>query len=225
MNNSVALFFLLSFCATHAAIHVFGDSHTRAFATVKNSVIHHLGPRTMHRFGRDKLGCLDIRRYGVRNGDTVIYVFGEIDVRSHIGKQRDRHRRNLTDVIESLIAEYIKAISENRKNYNRLTSIVSAAISPTDGGGNNSQYPRYGTIQDRVAINNLLNKQLLKACQTHGILFLDFRRPYTTAQGTLRQDRADNSVHIHPKHTKHLVATVVNLLKKRRVLHREAILT
>jgi hypothetical protein len=71
-------------------IHVFGDSHVSEFSNIPGCLLHYVGPITMHRIGRDGLNFLDMTSYGVQENEVAIFVFGEIDCRCHIGKQRDK---------------------------------------------------------------------------------------------------------------------------------------
>lgn len=106
-----------SFCAKYLhsipTIYVFGDSHAsfcfreretiveNDFLTYFHEPSHTQYPIhitsfigvTMHRVGRDSLSFLNIKQRGVKNGDVVVYVFGEVDVRCHIGKQRDQTKK------------------------------------------------------------------------------------------------------------------------------------
>lgn len=195
-------------------IHVFGDSHAsfcfRSISTLavlpvsigsKNLVlpleIYWLGPITMHRVGRDGLSFLDLRNYFIQEKDVVVFVFGEIDVRCHIGKQRDTKNRDLAEIIETLATNYINTILQNQKLFSSLTCIVCSVTPPIDGyGRNNPEYPFYGQLSDRVAITCELNKKIQQLCQKHNLLFLDFYDLYTDHQGALNLKFADPTVHI-----------------------------
>lgn len=96
-----------------SAIHVIGDSHSSEFSGIKDCFIHHIGPRTMYRVGRNGLKILNFKDYNVSENDLVILTFGEIDVRCHIGKQVDFHGRELDEVLSTLVSNYLNTVLEN----------------------------------------------------------------------------------------------------------------
>lgn len=197
-----ALFSILFFTIRIYAqsIHVLGDSHAREFSEISGCICHHVGPITMHRVGRDGLDFLNIKNIGVQEKDIVIFAFGEIDARCHIGKQRDLKKRSLEEIIETLVQKYIHTICLNCALFKKIYAIVYSVTPPTDIVFN-VDYPIYGPIEERVAITKLLNNALKEACHHNGIYFLDVYQDYATPQGTLRIELSDLSVHIHPHHS------------------------
>lgn len=186
------------------AIHVFGDSHAKwCFRNIKGCVIHLLGPITMHRVGRDGIDFLDLRKFDVGEKDTAIFVFGEIDVRSHIGRQRDVKGRTLDEILDALVNNYIETVLRNRENYNQLQCIVFAVIPPTHNKEKeNPDFPFFGSIEDRVQITRELNKRLIQGCLNHGISVLNVYDLYCTKKGDLREIYVDVVVHIRTKYNR-----------------------
>lgn len=196
--KGIASFFLSAACLLQTAdaqIYVFGDSHVRAFNGIEQCVTHEVGPVLMHRVGRDGTGVLDIRGRGVEEGSTVIYAFGEIDVRCHIGKQRDHKNREVDEILEALAKNYLGTVLENRSRYHRLETIIYSIVPPTDII-NNPEFPIYGSIEDRVVITQRLNEILRRLCDENGIKFLDVYHDYADQEGTLRVELSDGNVHI-----------------------------
>jgi lysophospholipase L1-like esterase len=153
----------------------------------------------MHRIGRDGLTALDITKHGVNSGDAVIFAFGEIDVRCHIGKQRDLKNRDLDEIIHTLATNYLKTIAQNCAAILHITPIVYSITPPTDIAYN-PDYPSYGELEDRVNISKRLNSLLKKLCLQHRIKFLDVYDDYSDEKGVLRVELSDNNVHINPAH-------------------------
>ena len=56
---------------------------------------------------RKKLNFINFRSYGIKDNDIVIYQFGEVDCRCHIGKQLLLNR-SLNEITLELINNYIK---------------------------------------------------------------------------------------------------------------------
>jgi hypothetical protein len=70
-------------------IHIFGDSHANNnFNNIKYNNIcnHYQNSITMHRVGRDNINFINFINYNINNNDIVIYQFGEVDCRCHIGR-------------------------------------------------------------------------------------------------------------------------------------------
>ncbi len=55
-----------------------------------------IGGRLMHSGGRDGFKILNVRQSGGRDGDVCVFSLGEVDVRCHIGRQRDEKNGILT---------------------------------------------------------------------------------------------------------------------------------
>ena len=91
-------------------IHTIGDSHSE---NGWNGVVkHHLGPLLCYSFGKEKLYRCDIRKFNIKDGDTIVFCLGEIDCRCHINK----HITNTTtyqDIINNIVDDYFDAIELN----------------------------------------------------------------------------------------------------------------
>ena len=183
-------------------IHVIGDSHSNFFTYIPGCKIHHIGPRTM--FGlRNGIPVtpvqrvpLDMRNYGAKPGEYVVYVFGEIDVRTHIGRIRDLQQKGLDEVLDDLVTTYLDII-QGVSEISLTQPIISSVVPPSDLDVN-PEYPFYGTLQDRVIIQQALNKKLEVACAQKNILYLNYAHHYTTPVGSLNHAMSDGHVHIMP---------------------------
>lgn len=155
----MVLIFGIYFHTLTKTIHVVGDSHAVFCFTGKKSgnindfsykdhtvqfSINWLGPITMHRIGRDGLSFLNITQFNVIENDIMIFVFGEIDVRCHIGKQRDFGGRNMDEILQCLVKNYCETIIKNRSLYQTVHCVVVNVVPPSDNGFN-PEFPHYGT--------------------------------------------------------------------------------
>ncbi len=180
-------------------IFVFGDSHCRELQYISGYIDRYKGPTTMHRIGRDGLQFLNLLAEGVNEGDVALFVFGEIDIRSHVVNQRDSYKRSIEEILDTLAKNYIKTIIVNRSFYNDILCVVCSVTPPTDGFLN-EQYPVSGSIEERVQFTQRLNKKLSKLCHRNQIAFLDVYDDYATSEGILNPDLSDGNVHISPLH-------------------------
>ena len=147
----------------------------------------------MHRVGQDGVISLGLGKHHISKGDTVIFVFGEIDVRCHILKQRDAGRE-LSEIIETLASRYVEAINHFRRKIGNLSCLVQLIVPPTDRAFD-SEYPYYGSIEERVGINRMLNESLKSHCENSRIGVLDFTDNLSAQNGQLIPEMSDGTVH------------------------------
>jgi hypothetical protein len=181
-----------------ALLHTIGDSHgggiaglVGAFDLVGGVTHHHPGPRLMHSVGRDGL---DLRAYGIADGDTVICCFGEIDCRCHVHKFGPDYRKTIAATVE----RYVQALLANLERLPRLRLCVYNIPPPIRKAGKleNPEYPYLGTDEERRAYVNCMNELLAEQCARHGLIFVDVAREYADEHGFLRDSQSDGNVHI-----------------------------
>jgi len=186
-------------------IHTFGDSHSRfGWKHCKNNyqlvIMHHLGPLLAYSFGRDKLNYIDIRNYGVNNGDTLVFCLGEIDCRCHVHK-------HITDtityqeIIDNIINNYLEAIELNvlTSNLNFKNICVYNIVPPVNKHNTeeNPEYPYIGSDEERKSYVLYFNKKLKEKCSEKNYIFIDIYNNYVDEYGFLRKDLSDGNVHIN----------------------------
>lgn len=215
-------------------VHIIGDSHsffcfnnsmsvhpyneTSSFKYSKNGLdislpfnIHCFVSRTMYRIGRDGISGLNMRDLGVRDGDVAVFIFGEVDVRYHIGRQRDQRHRELTEVTDSLVATYFRTIKQNRENYKNVTCVVVSVVPPCNNGFS-YEYPLHGSVEDRVSVTKALNNSMKNCCQENDIYFLDIYPLFALADGSLDMSLSDGIVHVNPEYNYWIKEKLVELI-------------
>jgi hypothetical protein len=153
----------------------------------------------MHRVGRDGFDVAELLELGIRDGAIIVYSFGEIDVRCHIGRQRDLNQRDEKEILYTLARQYLRAIVQNQSHFQHLTQIVYNTVPPTDNTPN-PDYPMYGSLEERVRITRSLNEILASLSSEYGVLFLSVYDDYCDRNGALRLDLSDGNIHIHPSY-------------------------
>lgn len=157
---------------------------------------------TMHRIGRDGLSLLEKWRrdlIGAKNGDTLVFVFGEIDVRCHILKQSKKQNISIDEVISKLVNSYLRTIIDYKNLYEQLNVVVFNTLPPIDYI-HLPPYEQYGTLEERVIIAKKLNQALKDKCDEYEIKFLDIYNLFSQMDGSMNPDLSDGSVHISPYH-------------------------
>lgn len=189
-------------------IHVFGDSHSRLYSSpfLSNYIcnIYYVGPITMHRVGRDNLTTEKLKELAkknyeeylpkakpeykhmsypkndtINNGDLVIYVFGEIDIRNHYVKQLEKLREH-DEILSGLVDNYINTILSNNQKDNVKYGVQSVTPPVDEKNLNESlkEFPIYGNIEDRIKATNDINKLLKQKCEKNNLLFIDISTYY-----------------------------------------------
>jgi hypothetical protein len=168
--------------------------------------IHCFIARTLHRVGREGVNAINVKHMGIAERDTVIFCFGEVDVRHHIGRQRDFHGRNLYEILYTLTNNYIRFIEQNRSFYKQLNCMIFGVVPPLayskfmpPNFTPDTAFPFYGTPEDRVFITRELNRIMKEEGAKKNIGFLDIGDLYATPQGVLNPIFFDGIVHIQPQ--------------------------
>ena len=146
----------------------------------------------------------------VKDGDIVIFAFGEIDCRCHIKKQMERQGAEAEVVIEKLVLSYIDAIQEIMRPYPKCTVFVQS-ITPAvrkTSTTENPMYPFVGSDAERRSYVKIFNEICQREVVSRfkfpegRIHFLDVWKPYADKDGFLRGDMSDGHVHIqNPDYT------------------------
>jgi hypothetical protein len=177
-------------------VFIMGDSHTETFAGPGQIFqVVHLGPRTMHGLGHWYLAEIDLANFGIRAGDCVTFVSGEIDVRVHIGRIRDTTGRTLDTIIDDLVSNYISAISAKAAQFPKVDFMVAAVMPPT-GIEDRPDMGFHGDTLDRAAITLQLNYCLEQAALASGILYADIGSPFAADDGRLIPAFLDPWMHV-----------------------------
>ncbi|MCH9616907.1 MAG: hypothetical protein SP4CHLAM5_03830 [Chlamydiia bacterium] len=184
-------------------VHTIGDSHCDfTFTSEGDSIFylsdegiinvplttHFVGSQTMYSFGIR--GCDDKYFADMKEGDYLVFCFGEIDVRCHIDKQVTKEKRELDEVLSKLVEGYLLQIKKIAKKY-KVIPVIFGVTPPVreltvDG------YPSVGPAEARVKYTKRLNAKLKKS----KILYFDVFDEYSMADGTLKMKFSDGVMHI-----------------------------
>jgi hypothetical protein len=156
----------------------------------------------MFRIGRDN-HIINFKKDHNSKDRVFCLVYGEVDVRGHIGKQvhYGRHHEN---VCKELVDAYFLAISQNITEFK---AIIIMAISPPTASNDHEPcnihsevtggpIPFIGTDSDRVIYRNRINELLNEGCSKLGYIFFNPYEPYTRQDGTLKYELSDKCIHV-----------------------------
>ena len=178
-------------------LYIYGDSH--ALYGFKNCKIPHNNlfeySKTMYRIGRDN----NIINFNISHNNynnTFCFVYGEVDVRCHIGKQVLLNRDE-NAICNELVETYFKTIYNNIKEYK---NIIIVGISPPtdykDHAHNTHILPFIGTNNERVRYTHIMNTLLEKYCNKYNYIYFNPYKYYTRDDGCLKYELLDQCIHI-----------------------------
>ena len=188
-------------------IYIYGDSH--ANYCFKNLSIPHLkyheNSITMFRIGRDNLIVNFNKEFiaaaAAAATATIVFTYGEIDCRCHIHRQKGLGRDE-DEIICELVNNYIDTIKNNTEGLDANIFIV-AVIPPTKqsdyellNGQITHEFPFLGCEADRVRYTSKVNTLLELSSVKHGYTFFNPYDYYRRADGTLKYELSDNTVHL-----------------------------
>jgi len=181
-------------------IHTFGDSHsTYGWSDCNDIITHHLGPILCNSFGKEILNRCDISKFDIKDNDTIIFCFGEIDNRCHINKHITTNN-SYEMIINSIIYNYINAIKINVDNCNvKLKNVCIYNVVPPIQKYNtieNPNYPYLGSDDERKKYVLYFNKCLNEKCIENNWIYVDVYNSYIDNNGFLNKKFSDGNVHI-----------------------------
>jgi len=185
------------------SIHTFGDSHCSnrisGWRDCKNIISHCIGPVLCYSFGKQKLNRCDIRKFKVKNGDSIIFCFGEIDCRCHIHKHiSDGNTYQM--IINNIVNNYADAVKLNANvcGVNLKNVCIYNVVPPIQKHNTpeNSAYPYLGSDEERKQYVLYFNELIKQACIENGWIFFDIYDSYVDDNGYLSKKLSDGNVHI-----------------------------
>ena len=167
-----------------------------------------MGPWTMHRVGRD--GTLFFVHIAQpKPHDTIIFMFGEIDVRCHLIRIFQEKNLNIDLSIEDVSMRYLYAIKETRDKVEfPLKICVFGTVPQVDAVVPNPTTPTHGTLQQRTIARNKLNVALKKESEAFGYSYVGFPDCYENSDGSLKMCLSDGHANIAKVHAHHACAAV-----------------
>jgi len=179
-------------------LNIYGDSH--ALLSFQNYKIHHRNlfefGKTMYSLGRDKQ-ITNFYKTQLDKDTLYCFMYGEVDVRAHIGKQV-YYGKHHEQVCKELISAYFRTIKQQITEYKAI--IIIAIPPPVDPKDHihihNPPIPFIGTNSDRIIYTNYMNELLKSHCLEYNYIFLNPYSYYTREDGCLNYLLSDQCLHI-----------------------------
>lgn len=109
-----------------------------------------------------------VKEYNIdKKKDQIVFCYGEIDCRAHVGVQEDSGKQ-LTEIISEITNRYFKFVNRYKdKGYNVIVWGVIPGGSSTVGA-----HPSYAKPEDRNRVSQLMNELFYKRCNELNIEFI-----------------------------------------------------
>jgi hypothetical protein len=177
-------------------INIYGDSHAmlafNKFQLPHRNLFEYA--ITMHRIGRDHT---IYNFHPSHNDSNTIFclVYGEVDVRCHIGKQIELGRTE-DDICLDLVKAYFGTIERTIQKYKAIIIVgISPPVDPKDHT-HGDHVPFIGTNDERVRYTRNMNDLIKDYCAKYKYLYFNPYDFYRRDDGCLKYELSDGCLHI-----------------------------
>ena len=211
-------------------LHCVGDSHggKYLFQSMSPKVKCHFITGSMHSFASGKRP-VNLKKLGVKPTQLVLFGYGEIDARCHIGRiAKERGCSDFSILVNPLVESYIDTITRRVTEINNcegggggggdddalITAVLVLAVPPPSDRRENPQAPFHGTLSERIQITKRMNRILKERCNSNKIHFFDPFDGFASPDGSLNHEFSDGHVHIRSDCSRVVHERLVRYLEK-----------
>lgn len=153
-----------------------------------------LGPKLLFSISRDGITINKgmKRTIGIIAPTNILYLFGEIDVRTRLSALTDRR-----EVIEVMVSKYFASLNKFSESYGIRSRMVLEPPPPTKGLHFSADFPIEGHVGDRIETHYLLAQQLKSQSRDNGFKFVPFPGTLIEPDGTLSEIYTDDGCHVN----------------------------
>ena len=181
------------------SIFVFGDSHAGKFGGDARFKL--VGPPAPTAWGlasekarSESLFMLQMMLHFAKDGDTVLFVLGEIDCRVHIYRQSIIQKREANEIIFDVVERYGRVVKDVRDHNPVKVAVLD--VPPAVKQPNVYMVDYYGTRDQRAEIARRFNIVLRDWCEKNEICFIEIYDRLTDERGWLKDEYAEDEVHV-----------------------------
>lgn len=164
-------------------IHCIGDSHSSIFSgtevmqpvwpmrssdKLKNFRSYRIGPATAYQL-ESKIPILNqIVNLLDKEKDSLLFCFGEVDIRAHLKKQIDLQKKSVKEIVKECVDRYIRTIL-----YYKSLGINVMVWGPIASWDITNPYsgPSFGSCLERNEITKEFNDYIKSLCEVYSIPF------------------------------------------------------
>jgi hypothetical protein len=165
-------------------IHCIGDSHSAVFSgeetmqpewpllasnTLPYFKSYRLGPATAYQLENKKHLIDDIINQHYNEGDSLLFCFGEVDIRAHLIKQMELQNKSVKEIVKECVDRYFDVILSYKNR-----GINCIVWGPIASWHESRQYtgPSFGSCIERNTVTKEFNRYIEKLCSLNNVGFV-----------------------------------------------------
>lgn len=137
-----------------------------------------------------------IREYKITKQDFIVFCFGEIDIRNHIGFQAQKQNITINQCIETCVDRYLETILYFKNK--GLNIYVYGPPASSVGWVHNSSRD-FGNVVLRNEMTLFFTDNLEKKCNNYGISVISIAKEMMKEDGTTIHDYIIDDIHLSQK--------------------------
>ncbi|MBU0791689.1 MAG: hypothetical protein KKC55_14660 [Gammaproteobacteria bacterium] len=107
-----------------------------------------------------------------REKDTLLLVFGEVDIRAHVALQAEKQNKFISTVTLEIVDRYCEAISLLKSEGFNVAVFGCVAGFVLKDGDTRPPWPYFGTIEQRNGATKIFNDSVGDFCKKIGVPFI-----------------------------------------------------
>lgn len=194
-------------------IHCIGDSHSAVFSGEEKMQptwpeqasnllpyfkSYRIGPATAYQLA-NKQPLIEylINTINLTENDSIMFCFGEVDIRAHLIKQSQLQDKPVSELVVECVDRYITSLLNYKKFTNNILvwgPIASWSDKKVYTGG-----PSYGTNKERNEVTEQFNNYLKDKCEENSFKFITIFDKMLNNDYTTKEDLLDDweGSHMH----------------------------
>ena len=216
-------------------IHCIGDSHSAVFSgeetmqpvwpeSASNLLpyfkSYRIGAATAYQLHRKKEIIESILDLNLTSSDSIMFCFGEVDIRAHLIKQSHLQSIPIENIVKECVDRYIDAILYYQK-YN-VSILVWAPIASWNKYRSYTG-PSFGTNIERNKVTEKFNTYLKQKCDVHGFKFISIFEEMLYKDYTTKQELLDDWKGCHIHLSQRAMPIILNKFKVEGIIHDESL--
>jgi hypothetical protein len=193
-------------------IYCIGDSHSAVFSGeekmqpvwpefASNKLpyfkSYRIGPATAYQLHNKKLIIESLlNSLNLTSEDTIMFCFGEVDVRAHLIKQSILQNKSIEKIVNECVLKYI----DNIKYYKKYgVNILCWGVIASWNESKPYNGPSYGTNIERNSVTKIFNNILENACISEKFGYISIFSDMVNTDGSTKEEFLDDweGSHIH----------------------------
>ena len=165
-------------------IHCIGDSHSAVFSgeemmqpewpvlasnTLPYFMSYRLGPATAYQLETKKYLIDSVINQHYNDGDSLLFCFGEVDIRAHLIKQMELQNKSINEIVKECVDRYFNVIMSYKNS-----GINCIVWGPIASWHESRLYhgPSFGTCIERNTVTKEFNRYIEELCSLYNVGFV-----------------------------------------------------